>query len=97
MTKKELIRQIAKDMSVTLAEAELFVSTFQSILISEIRNDKPLMLQGFGTFWPWQQKERYGHNPHTNKPVLIKARTSVKFKPGKFLMEILNGKDEKTV
>lgn len=97
MTKKDLIRQIAKDMSITLAESELYVSTFQSVLIKEIQKDNPLMLQGFGTFWPWKQKERYGKNLYTNKSILIKARTSIKFKPGKLLMKALNGKDKKTV
>lgn len=97
MNKQELARQIASEMSVTITEAMRFINAFQNALTAGVKRDESVIMQGFGTFWPWQQKERYGHNPHTNKPVLIKARTSVKFKPGKFLMEILNGKDEKTV
>ena len=34
--------------------------------------------------------KRSGRNPRTGVPCVIEARTSVKFKPGKFLLEALN-------
>lgn len=48
------------------------------------------MLQGFGTFSSWKQAERLGRNPRTGISVLIKSRTSVKFRPGKDLLRLLN-------
>ena len=94
MNKKDLIDQIASELSVTAVDAGRFVNAFQSILTSEMQQNQKLMLQGFGTFWPAKQKERLGHSPFTNDLVLIKAQNIVKFKPGKLLLEVLNKREE---
>lgn len=44
------------------------------------------MLQGFGIFTPWLQKERIDRNPRAGIACAIPARTSVKFKPRKVLL-----------
>ena len=53
-----------------------------------------LILQGFGTFHPWSQTAREGRNPRTGETCLIRPRRSVKFKPGKMLLQKLNNTDE---
>ena len=55
-----------------------------------------MLLQNFGHFQPWQQKERFGRNPRTGVECPIRKRVSVKFKPGKGLLELLNEKHEDT-
>ena len=52
-------------------------------------------LIGFGTLIPRPQTSRLARNPKTGTPVQIPARTTVKFKPGKFLLEAMNGTGEK--
>ncbi|WP_301042593.1 HU family DNA-binding protein, partial [Parabacteroides goldsteinii] len=44
---------------------------------------------------PRPQTSRLARNPKTGTPVQIPARTTVKFKPGKFLLEAMNGTGEK--
>lgn len=39
---------------------------------------------------PRPQTQRLARNPKTGTPVMIPARTTVKFKPGKFLLEAMN-------
>ena len=59
-------------------------------MADELSKDGSIMLQGFGSFSSWKQTERLGRNPCTGISVLIKPRTSVKFRPGKELLQLLN-------
>ncbi len=51
-----------------------------------------IAIVGFGTLTPRSQNTRLARNPKTGTPVQIPARTTVKFKPGKFLLQAMNGK-----
>lgn len=90
MNKADLVNQLAMKMRISQSQSRKFLNTFEEVLAEAIKRDTPLTLQGFGTFTPWEQRERAGRNPRTGTPCKIPARTSVKFKPGKFLLEALN-------
>lgn len=90
MNKADLVNALAEKMQITQSQSRQFLNTFQEVLAEAIKQDTPIMLQGFGTFTPWKQHEREGRNPRTGITCLIEARTSVKFKPGKFLLAALN-------
>ena len=49
---------------------------------------------GFGSFTLWKQTARPARNPRENTVCMIAPRNSVKFKPGKFLLEHLNPQNE---
>lgn len=89
MNKTDLVNVLAEKMSVPQCQSRRFVNAFQEVLAEALKQEV-IMLQGFGTFEPWAQTARPGRNPRTGSPCMINARTSVKFKPGKFLLEILN-------
>ena len=59
-------------------------------ITEQLSNGNSINLQGFGTLKPWHQTLRDGRNPKTGVPVTIPPRISVKFRPGKFLLEALN-------
>ena len=90
MNKADLVNELAMQMHVTQEQSRKFVNTFQVVLTEAIKQNTSVMLQGFGSFIPWKQSEREGRNPRTGVSYMIPARTSVKFKPGKFLLEELN-------
>lgn len=90
MNKSDLTREIAKKMSITQQASRRFINTFEDVMASELSKDGFIMLQGFGTFSSWKQVERLARNPRTGISVMIKARTSVKFRPGKDLLKLLN-------
>lgn len=90
MNKTELAKRISENMSVTCKTADRFIEVFEEILETELKGGNAICLQGFGSFLLWQQTERLGRNPKTGNPVTISARNSVKFKPGKSLLENLN-------
>lgn len=91
MNKGTLVQQVAERMSVTQRDSLRFINTLQEIVASELQQNGVVTLQGFGAFSPWEQTERIGRNPRTGTSCTIPPRVSVKFKPGKHLLEALNG------
>ena len=94
MVKREFVKEIPERMSITQVEAKQFVKVFQDILTEELQQNRPLELQGFGTFSSWKQIGRAARNPKTGVPCWIEPRVSAKFRPGKFLLEALNEADK---
>ncbi|MDH6534639.1 HU family DNA-binding protein [Parabacteroides sp. 52] len=90
MNKADLAKSVAKRLSVSKAESYEFISAMQEVLTDELQQNGYIILQGFGVFSSWQQTERMGRNPKTGEECRIESRTSVKFKPGKALLEALN-------
>ena len=90
MNKAELVNELAVKMNITQEQSRKFVNVFQEVLTEAFKQNVPVMLQGFGSFTSWKQNEREGRNPRTGISCMIPARTSVKFNPGKFLLEELN-------
>ena len=78
MNKADLVNLLATKMHITQCQSREFLNTFQEVLTEAMKKDSPVMLQGFGTFAPWVQKERSGRNPRTGISCAIPARTSVK-------------------
>ena len=89
MNKTDLVIVLAEKMGIPQSQSRQFLNAFQEVL-SDTLKEEVIMLQGFGTFEPWKQTARPGRNPRTGEPCMIEPRTSVKFKPGKFLLEALN-------
>ena len=84
MNRRELVKTLADKLSVTQAEA------WEETRTEALESDGSLMLLGFGTFSAWEQTERIGRNPKNGVAYMIRARKSVKFKPGKLLLKQLN-------
>lgn len=92
MNKNELIRELQKTRGGTLSDSKAFLETFMSIVTKELESDHEVCLQGFGTLRAWHQAGRAARNPRTGTPVMLAPRVSVKFRPGKFLLDTLNEK-----
>ncbi|WP_102408951.1 HU family DNA-binding protein [Parabacteroides bouchesdurhonensis] len=94
MNKTELTKQVAERLSIPHYEAIRYMNAVQAVLTSELQQKGSIILQGFGTFLPWKQSERLGRNPKTGTPCMIRERVSVKFKPGKYLLDAINANGE---
>lgn len=92
MNRKDLVRVMADKLSVTQVEAGRFVAAWEDTLKDALVDESSLVLTGFGTFCAWRQSERVGRNPKNGVNCTIRPRTSVKFKPGKYLLEKMNRK-----
>lgn len=89
MNKADLVNELAVKLNIPQYQSHQFLNAFQEVLTETLKRS-PIILQGFGTFEPWNQKERQGRNPRNGVPCMIAPRKSVKFKPGKFLLRDLN-------
>lgn len=73
-------------------KAAKILDAYMEIVTEKMSNNEEVVLIGFGTLIPKPQNSRLARNPKTGSPVMIKPRTTLKFKPGKFLLEAMNGK-----
>ncbi len=87
MTKADLIEKIAKESSLSKADAgRAFDSTIETISKALKKGDK-VTLVGFGTFSVSKRKARTGRNPRTGATIKIPAHKAPKFAAGKVLRE----------
>ncbi len=87
MSKAELVEKIAEQANLTKADAERAVNAFIGAVTGSLKNGEDVTLVGFGTFTTGKRAARQGRNPQTGKTITIKAKTVVKFKPGKALRD----------
>lgn len=92
MNKQQFIRNLSTSLSIPQEECRKALNTTLELLEEELRKGNTISFHGFGSFGAWEQTERIGRNPRNGKPYPIRPRTSVKFKPGKTLLEKLNWK-----
>lgn len=92
MNKAELIEALADKASVTKQSAKKMLDAYTDIVTEKMSQKEEIVIIGFGTLIPREQDTRLARNPKTGTPVQIPARTTVKFKPGKFLLDAMNGK-----
>ena len=92
MNRAELIVALAEKSGLSKQKAKKVLASYMEIVTEKMSQNEEIVLIGFGTLIPRPQSSRMARNPKTGTPVQIKARTTVKFKPGKFLLEAINGK-----
>ena len=90
MNKAELIEALADKTGLQKDWNGEETVLVQGIIDAYFIEDEEIVLVGFGTLIPRPQTQRLARNPKTGTPVMIPARTTVKFKPGKFLLEAMN-------
>ena len=90
MTKAELVEKAAKDAKVSKVAAAAALNSFIGSVTKALKKKNgKVTLVGFGTFSKVRRKARKGRNPQTGKPIKIKARNVVKFRPGKKLRDAI--------
>jgi DNA-binding protein HU-beta len=81
MTKRDLIKAVAKAAKTSKRAAEETVNATFANLGKAIKKTKRVQVPGFGTFSVRLRKARKGRNPQTGAAIKIKASRTVGFKP----------------
>ncbi len=89
MNKAELVEQIAKISKLPKGECRTFVEAFIAAVSGALKQNKSVVLTGFGTFSTMKRKSRTGVNPVTQKKMTIPAKKVPKFKAGKSLRSMI--------
>ncbi len=92
MNKSELIEAMAKETGMSKKDTEIALKGFISVVSKQLKKKDRIQLVGFGTFETAKRAARTGKNPQTGATIKIPAAVSPKFKPGKALKELVNGK-----
>lgn len=92
MNKTELIAAVAEKAELSKKDAEKAVKAFTDVVSEELVNGGKIQLVGFGTFEVSERAAREGRNPQTGETMKIEASKSPKFKAGKALKDMVNGK-----
>ncbi|MGL9687857.1 MAG: HU family DNA-binding protein [Candidatus Phytoplasma sp. TWB_XP] len=88
MTKKELIKEVAKQLKTSVVKTEEFYNSFENTLIEAITSNEEVVLSPqLGKFVLKTRKAHMGRNPQTGKKLKIPARTAVSFKVSKSLKD----------
>jgi DNA-binding protein HU-beta len=82
MNKAQLIDAIAAEANITKADTKKALDAFVKATSDALKTGDRVALVGFGSFSVSERSARTGRNPQTGKPITIKAKKVVKFKPG---------------
>ncbi|MBI5689832.1 MAG: HU family DNA-binding protein [Verrucomicrobia bacterium] len=84
MNKADLVDEVQRLLAngTSKAAAERATEAVLSAVKQGLRRDREVSLVGFGTFALAVRPARNGFNPHTKKPMKIRAMKTVRFKPG---------------
>ena len=95
MNRAELIVALAEKSGLSKQKAKKVLESYIEIVTEKMCQKEEIVIIVFGTLTPRPQTARMARNPKNGDPVMIEARTTVKFKPGKYLLEDINGKKTK--
>lgn len=84
MNKAALVAEVKKLLGeeTSIAAAERATDAVLSAVKRGLKRDREVALVGFGTFAAATRPARQGFNPHTRKPMKIRAVKTVRFKAG---------------
>ena len=91
MTKKDFAKVLFETGAFpSKAEAERKVDLFLTTIENTLAAGEELNFIGWGKFEVVERAERVGRNPKTGEEIKIEAKKTVKFKPGKTLVDKSN-------
>jgi DNA-binding protein HU-beta len=85
MNKAKLVEQMAKMTKMPKSTCKDCLESFISAVGGALKQNKQVVLTGFGTFTVMKRKSRVGVNPATGKKMQIPAKKVPKFRAGKAL------------
>jgi DNA-binding protein HU-beta len=90
--KAEIVQALASEAGMTKANAAQALQVVVGFMQRAFRRGERVAVPGLGTFSAAERKARAGVNPQTKAPIRIPASTTVRFKVGKDLRDLLNRK-----
>lgn len=83
MTKKEMVRRIAAEVSVEQVLTKKIVQRTLDSIVEGLARTGRVELRNFGVFEVKKRAARKARNPKTNEEVLVPPRKVILFHPGK--------------
>ena len=80
MNKQDLVNVIREKGDLTKNDAQFALENVLESILTGIKEDKKVNLQGFGTFKLVERKERACKNPQTGEAMVAPAHNAITFK-----------------
>lgn len=96
MTKKELIRKVAKQTGYTKAECSIILDAILHTAADELAEGGELLLTGFGSLRVKERPPRKGIHPRTGDAIEIPQGRTIVFKAGTPLQSRLEPPSDKS-
>lgn len=90
MNKHSLVEIISDRLDLPHEMVRSVMDVLSDVIGDSLIKDKRVVIQNFGSFRLWHQTSRPVRNPKTGEPMIFQPRNSVKFVPGKHLVDLLN-------
>jgi DNA-binding protein HU-beta len=90
MNKAMLVESMAKKTKLPKATCKECLEAFVESVGTALKQNKSVVLTGFGTFQVIRRKTRVGINPATGKKMNIPSKKVPKFRPGKALRGLVS-------
>ena len=92
MSRSEIIKKLRKkNPELNTLELEIVVDTFSESIGDALRENKKVILKGFGTFYVKKLNERRSaRNPKTGEIIYVPEKNRVRFKTSKKLKKFIN-------
>lgn len=97
ITKQHLIDNIYKKLGGAVSKLIIrdVITVISNYIQEEVKQDRSVSIQNFGTFSPFNFHERGGLDVYSGKPLRMKNFKSVKFSPHAVFRSLLEGKRKK--
>ncbi len=92
MTKIEIINKIGENVALPKKDIEKVVDNLVQVIQDALKEGQKVSITGLGSFSVKERKGRIARNPKTGEKVEVASKKVAKFKSGKDLNEILQGK-----
>jgi integration host factor subunit beta len=92
ITKKDLIDQVAERTQAKRVLVKAAVETFFREIIVELAKGNCLEFRNFGVFEPRERAAKTAQNPKALERIPVPAKRVVKFKMGRLMKQMLNGR-----
>lgn len=89
MNKAKLVEHMSKATKLPKSSCKDCLEAFIASIGMALKQGKPVVLTGFGTFTVMKRKSRVGVNPATGKKMQIPAKRVPKFRAGKALKSMV--------
>lgn len=90
MTKKKLINSISQEKGVHPNDVRQVIQSFLDRMTQSLAEGERLEFRDFGVFEVVVRKQKIGRNPkNAAVPIVIPARSAVKFTPGKKMRKLI--------
>ncbi len=89
LTQTEIVNQLAEKSGLKKTQAKEFLTAMATLAASEVKQNGEFTIPGFGKLVKTTRKAREGRNPATGDTIKIPAKTTVKFRVGKALKDII--------